>query len=157
MELSDTHFSLKIRSYQWPTHQQGVHTGCPQQATQDFCTTLLPHSQYNSLLDWSYEQIQSHTTLPHHPEKAMVTWLKLIRGFKMHRYDNTNTVLAQRVEYFVLLYYSHKSWSIIKTRGRFKICWSWRFQNTPYMYNLTMFWLRYLRLKTHDTILLFSW
>ena len=31
------------------------------------------------------------------------------------------------------------------------------FQNTPYMYNLTKFWLRYLRLKTHDTILLFSW
>ena len=26
----------------------------------------------------------------------------------MHRYDNTNTVLAQRVEYFVLLCYSHK-------------------------------------------------
>ena len=30
-------------------------------------------------------------------------------------------------------------------------------QNTPYMCNLTKFWLRYLRLKTHDTILLFSW
>ena len=42
----------------------------------------------------------------------------------MHRYDNTNTVLAQRVEYFVLLYYSPKSWSIFKTRGRFEICWS---------------------------------
>ena len=59
--------------------------------------------------------------------------------------------------YFVLLYYSHKSWLIFKTRDRFEICWSWRFQNTPYMCNLTKFWLRYLRLKTQDTILLFSW
>ena len=42
-----------------------------------------------------------------------------------------NTVLAERVGYFVLLYYSHKCWSIFKTRGRFKICWSWSFQNTP--------------------------
>ena len=67
-----------------------------------------------------------------------------------------NTVLAEGVGYFVLLYYSHKSLSIFKTRDRFEICWFWRFQNTPYMYNLTKFWLRYLRLKTHDTILLFS-
>ena len=68
-----------------------------------------------------------------------------------------HTVLAQRVAYFVLLYYSHKSGSIFKTRDRFEICWSWCFQNTPYMSNLTKFWLRYLRLKTHDTILLISW
>ena len=67
------------------------------------------------------------------------------------------TVVLTRVRYFVLLNYSYKSWSIIKTRDRFGICWSWRFQNTPYMSNLTKFWLRYLRLKTHDTILLFSW
>ena len=59
--------------------------------------------------------------------------------------------------YFVLLYYSHKSWLIFKTRDRFEICWSWHFQNTPYMCNLTKFWLRYLRLKTQDTILFFSW
>ena len=65
------------------------------------------------------------------------------------------TVLAQRVEYFVLLYYSHKSWSIFKTRGRFELCWSWLFQNTPFLYNLTKFCLRYLRLKTHDAILFF--
>ena len=43
--------------------------------------------------------------------------------------------------------YSYKSWSIIKTRDRFGICWSWCFQNTPYMSNLTKFWLRYLRLR----------
>ena len=66
------------------------------------------------------------------------------------------TVVEKSLLYFVLLYYSHKSWSIFKTRDRFGICWSWRFQNTPYMSNLTKFWLRYLRLKTHDTILLFS-
>ena len=59
--------------------------------------------------------------------------------------------------YFVLLYYSHKSWTIFKTRVSFEICRSWRFQNTPYMCNLTKFWLRYLMLKTHGTILLFSW
>ena len=66
------------------------------------------------------------------------------------------TVLVKRVWYFVLLNYSCKSWSIFKTRDRFGICWSWGFQNTPYMFNLTKFWLRYLRLKTHETILLFS-
>ena len=57
--------------------------------------------------------------------------------------------------YFVLLYYSFKSRTIFKTRVSFEICWFWQFQNTPYMCNLTKFWLRYLKLKTHDTILLF--
>ena len=38
-----------------------------------------------------------------------------------------------------------------------EICWSWRFQNTPYMSILTKFWLRYLSLKTHDWNLLFLW
>ena len=66
------------------------------------------------------------------------------------------TVLIKRVQNFVLLNYSCKSWSNFKTRDRFGICRSWGFQNTPYMCNLTKFWLRYLRLKTHDTILLFS-
>ena len=56
------------------------------------------------------------------------------------------TVLAERVGYYVLLYYSNKSWSIFKSRDRFKIYWSCRFQSTLYMYNLTKFWLRYLRL-----------
>ena len=51
------------------------------------------------------------------------------------------TVVLIRVGYFVLLNYSYKSWSIIKTRDRFENCWSWRFQNTPYMWNLTKFWL----------------
>ena len=67
------------------------------------------------------------------------------------------TVVLIRVGYFVLLNYSYKSWSIIKTRDRFENCWSWHFQNTPYMSNLTKFWLRYLRLKTDETNLLFSW
>ena len=67
------------------------------------------------------------------------------------------TVVEKSLWYFVLLYYSHKSWSIFKTRDRFEICWSWRFQNTPYMCNLTKFWLRYLRLKTNDWNLLFLW
>ena len=70
--------------------------------------------------------------------------------------SETCTVLIKRVRYFVLLNYSCKSWSNFKTRDRFGICRSWGFQNTPYMSNLTKFWLRYLRLKTHDTILLFS-
>ena len=60
--------------------------------------------------------------------------------------------MAERVGYFVLLNYSQKSWSIFKTRDRFRICCSWRFQNTPYIYILTKFWLRYLRSKTHETI-----
>ena len=54
-----------------------------------------------------------------------------------------DTVLAEGVGYFVLLYYSHKSLSIFKTRDRFEIWWSWCFQNTLNMYNLTKFWLRY--------------
>ena len=49
------------------------------------------------------------------------------------------TVLAERDWYFVL--------TIFQTGNRFEICLSWCFQNTPYMSN---FWLRYLRLKTHD-------
>ena len=71
--------------------------------------------------------------------------------------QNPTTVVLIRVWYFVLLDYSYKSWLFIKTRDRFGICWSWRFQNTPYMSNLTKFWLRYLRLKTHDWNLLFLW
>ena len=53
------------------------------------------------------------------------------------------TVLAERVRYFAFsdsatlamnwYFVFLKSWSIIKTRDRFGICWSWRFQNTPYM------------------------
>ena len=54
--------------------------------------------------------------------------------------------------YFVLFYYSHKFWTIFKTRVSFEICWFWQFQNTSYMCNLTKFWLRYLRSKTHETI-----
>ena len=65
--------------------------------------------------------------------------------------------IIKRVRYFVLLNYSYKSWSIFKTRNRFGICWSWGFQNTPYMCNMTKFWLRYLGLKTYYTILLFSY
>ena len=61
------------------------------------------------------------------------------------------TVVIISSIYFVLLNYSHKSWSIFKTK--FGICWSWQFQNTPYMCKLTKFWQRYLRLKTHDPIL----
>ena len=36
--------------------------------------------------------------------------------------------------------------------GQIRICWSSGFQNTPYMINLMKFWLRYLRLKTMDTL-----
>ena len=60
-----------------------------------------------------------------------------------------------RLLYFVLPYYSHKFLSIFKARDRFGICWSLQFQNTPYMYNLTKFWLRYLKFYFHDY--LFDW
>ena len=43
----------------------------------------------------------------------------------------TYTVVAQRVWYFVLLIYTNKSWSNIKTRESFGICSSWGFQNCP--------------------------
>ena len=62
------------------------------------------------------------------------------------KHNHSNTVVADRVGYFVMLHYSYKSWSIIKTRDIFENCWSWRFQNTPCMSNLTKIWLRYLRL-----------
>ena len=35
-----------------------------------------------------------------------------------------HTVVEKSLLYFVLLYYSHKSWSIVKTRDRFEIYWS---------------------------------
>ena len=38
------------------------------------------------------------------------------------RKTDKHTVLAQRVEYFVLFYYSHKSWTIFKTRVSFEMC-----------------------------------
>ena len=47
------------------------------------------------------------------------------------------TVVAGRVRYFVLLNYSYKYWSIIKTRDSFGICSSWGFQNCPWKLNLT--------------------
>ena len=37
------------------------------------------------------------------------------------RKTDKHTVLAQRVEYFVLFYYFHKSWSIFKIRDRFEM------------------------------------
>ena len=69
--------------------------------------------------------------------------------------NTRHTVVEISLLYFVLLFYSQKSWQIFKTRVSLKICWFWQFQNTPYMCNLTNFWLRYLQLKTQDTILLF--
>ena len=72
-----------------------------------------------------------------------------------------NTVVAERVRYFafsysltpamnwyfVLLNYSFKSWSIIKTRDSFRICLSWGFQNTPWKLNLMKIWLSKSRSK----------
>ena len=46
-----------------------------------------------------------------------------------------------------------KCCSKCKSRDSFKICLSWGFQNTPYMFTLIEFWLRYLRSKTNDMIL----
>ena len=46
-----------------------------------------------------------------------------------------------------------KCCSKCKSRDSFKICSSWGFQNTPYMFKLIEFWLRYLRSKTNDMIL----
>ena len=48
---------------------------------------------------------------------------------------------------------SFKYCSKCKSRDSFKICSSWGFQNTPYMFKLIKFWLRYLRSKTNDMIL----
>ena len=75
---------------------------------------------------------------------------------KFHLYFSYTVVIISLL-YFVLPYYSHKSWTNFKTSVSFGICWSWQFQNTPYMSILTKFRLRYWMLKTHDTILLFSW
>ena len=44
-----------------------------------------------------------------------------------------------------------KSWSNWKPNDSLWIC-SCRYWNTSYLFNLIMFWLRYLRLKTTDTI-----
>ena len=50
---------------------------------------------------------------------------------------SVSTIVAERVQYFVLLNYSYKSWSIIKTRDSFGICSSWVFQNCLLKLNLT--------------------
>ena len=52
--------------------------------------------------------------------------------------------------YFVLLNYSYKHWSNVKTRDRFGICMSWQFQNCPWKLNLAKIWLRKSRYKTMD-------
>ena len=57
------------------------------------------------------------------------------------------TVLIKRVQYFVLLNYSFKSWSIIKTRDSFRISLSWGFQNTHWKLNLMKIWLSKSRSK----------
>ena len=44
----------------------------------------------------------------------------ILKEAEVYRY----TVVAERVRYFVLLNYSFKSWSIIKTRDSFRICLS---------------------------------
>ena len=45
------------------------------------------------------------------------------------------------------LYFCPFLCEILKWHPNFKICSSWRFQNTPYMLNLMKVWLRYLTLK----------
>ena len=67
----------------------------------------------------------------------------LILGFWFQKYK----VVAEKVWYFVLLNYSFKSWSIIKTRDSFRICLSWGFQNTPWKLNLMKIWLSKSRSK----------
>ena len=107
---------------------------------------LLTNATYLAILFWSFCFIQ------------VDFWKGKNKQIFAYILTNTSyTVVLIRVGYFVLLNYSYKSWSIIKTRDIFENCWSWRFQNTPYMSNLTKFWLRYLRLKTYETNLLFSW
>ena len=46
----------------------------------------------------------------------------------------------------------NKTFSVFSPNNSFGICSSWGFQNTPYMFNLMKFWLRYLRLQTMDTV-----
>ena len=72
-------------------------------------------------------------------------------SFFLNLKNMINTVVEKRLLYFVFTPTNLGQFS------RFEICWSWHFQNTPYMCNFTKFWLRYLMLKTQDTILLFSW
>jgi len=55
---------------------------------------------------------------------------------------------AFRMGHQFLPFFYVKSWSNLTPNGSFKICSSWRFENTPYMLNLMKFWLRYLGLKT---------
>ena len=66
-----------------------------------------------------------------------------------------NTVLAKRVGYFVLLYYSHKYWSIFKTRESFEVLtFSKHPQHVQFDQGLAKIFE--VRLKTNDYILLFS-
>ena len=64
----------------------------------------------------------------------------------------TYTVLGKRDRYFVLLNYTHKSCSNMKSMVIIGLCCSWGFRNTPWMLNFIKIWLRYWRSKTEDPI-----
>ena len=67
-------------------------------------------------------------------------WSQKIKKWEKNYIDSA--VVARSLLYFVLLNYSYKYWSNIKTRDSFRICSSWGFKNCHWKLNLTKIWLR---------------
>jgi len=102
---------------------------------------------------WSYDSETLAMAYPHHITSYMCC------NKKNHFFQGQLKPgsAAFLIEYIVrrfkkghqfLPFFYVKSWSNLTPNGSFKICSSWRFENTPYMLILMKFWLRYLRLKT---------
>ena len=60
--------------------------------------------------------------------------------------------VAASLQQHVSHVFSMISWSNWTPNDSFGICSSWGFQNCPWSLNLMKFWLRYLRLKTIESI-----
>ena len=65
---------------------------------------------------------------------------------------NKHTVCAEQFATKRFPSFLHEFFVKLDSWWQFWICLSWGFRNTPYMFNLMKFWLRYLRLKTMNTI-----
>ena len=104
------------------------------------CTNVLPGNS-NVLPAYSNENALNNQTT-----KNLLCLMKLVN--QVITLQSARNSLQQNV-FHVFSMNSLSNWT---PDDSFGICLSWGFRNTPYMFNLMKFWLRYLRLKTMNTI-----
>ena len=92
------------------------------------------------------------SVLPMFPSLHILINQFLSHCLSLSQLGTTYTVLGKRDRYFVLLNYTHKSCSNMKSMVIIGLCCSWGFRNTPWMLNFIKIWLRYWRSKTEDPI-----